>query len=81
MLHNIGSTNAIVIYCHSMVITKVIQFYNTELQYYHGVAVNYNGECFITMPPWQLRLTADLSLTQHEQHSSFQSCFKKYFFK
>jgi hypothetical protein len=53
MLYNIGYTNAIVIYCHSMVITEVIQLNNTEWQYYHGMAVNYHGKMFYNIGPWQ----------------------------
>ncbi len=32
MLYNIGNTNTMVIYFHSMVITAVILFYNGKLQ-------------------------------------------------
>jgi hypothetical protein len=46
MLYNIGYTNTMVIYCHSMVITAVILFYNTERRHYHGMAVNYSGKKF-----------------------------------
>jgi hypothetical protein len=35
-----------VIYCHSTIITKVMLLYNTELQYDHGMAVNYCGKKF-----------------------------------
>jgi hypothetical protein len=41
-----------VIYCHSKVITKVIYLYNTELWYYHGMAVNYHGKQFYNIGPW-----------------------------
>ncbi len=37
-----------VIYCHSMVITKV---YNTEWWYYHGMAVTYRGKEFYNIGP------------------------------
>jgi len=42
----------VVIYCHSMVITKVIYLYNTEWWYYHGMAVNYHGNKFYNIGPW-----------------------------
>ncbi len=46
MFYNIGFTYTMVIYCHSMVITTVIWLYNTEWQYYHGMAVNYRSKKF-----------------------------------
>ncbi len=41
----------VVIYCCSMVITKVILFDNTEWKHYHGVAVKYHGEKFVKLTP------------------------------
>jgi hypothetical protein len=35
-----------VIYCHSIVITKIILLYNTEWRYDHGMAVNYCSKKF-----------------------------------
>ncbi len=46
MLYNIGFTNTMVIYCHSMVIAEVLKLYKTEWQYYHEMAVNYHGKMF-----------------------------------
>ncbi len=43
--------NIVVIYCHSMVITKVIYLYNTEWWSYHGMAVNYHGKKFYNIGP------------------------------
>jgi hypothetical protein len=54
MLYNIGYTNTTVIYCHSIVFTKVMLLYNTELQYDHEMAVNYCGKNFITLGPGSL---------------------------
>jgi len=34
------------IYCHSVIITKVIEIYNTELWYYLGIEVNSSGKKF-----------------------------------
>ncbi len=43
-----------VIYCHSMVFTAIIMFYNTGWQQYHGIAVNYHGKKFYNIgPKWQ----------------------------
>ncbi len=41
-----------VIYCHSMVFTIIIMFYNTEWQYDHGMVVNYRGKKFYNIGPW-----------------------------
>ncbi len=40
------------IYCHSVVITVAILFYNIEKQIYHGMAVNYDRKTFYTIDPW-----------------------------
>ncbi len=40
-----------VIYCHSMVFTVIIMFYNTESRYGHGMAVNYRGKKFYNIGP------------------------------
>jgi hypothetical protein len=40
MLYTIGYINTMVIYCHSIVITKVLWLYNTELWFDRGMAVN-----------------------------------------
>ncbi len=40
-----------VIYCHSIVITKVMLLYNTEWQYDHGMAVNYCSKTFYDIWP------------------------------
>jgi hypothetical protein len=42
---------SIVIYHHSLLITIVILFYNTELQQYHGLAENYHGLKFYNISP------------------------------
>ncbi len=52
MLYNIGYTNTVVIYCHSTVINKVMLLYNTEWQYDHGMAVNYQGKKFYNIGPF-----------------------------
>ncbi len=44
MFYNIGYTNTTVIYHHSTVITKVMLLYNTEWQYDHKMAVNYQDK-------------------------------------
>jgi hypothetical protein len=36
-----------------MVNTKLIWLYNTERQYYHGMAVNYRGKKFYNIEPWR----------------------------
>jgi hypothetical protein len=41
-----------VIYCHSMVFTAILMFYNTELQYNHGMVVNYRGKMFYNIGRW-----------------------------
>jgi hypothetical protein len=41
-----------VIYCHSMVFTAILMFYNTGWQQYHGMAVNYHGKKFYEIGPW-----------------------------
>ncbi len=46
MLYNISYTNTMIIYCHSIVITKEMLLYNTERRYDHGMAVNYSGKKF-----------------------------------
>jgi hypothetical protein len=33
-------------------ITAILMFYNTEWQYDHGMAVNYNGKKFYNNDPW-----------------------------
>jgi hypothetical protein len=42
-----------------VVFTATLMFYNTGLQQYHGMAVNWHGKCFITLAPggrkWQLK--------------------------
>jgi hypothetical protein len=40
-----------VIYCHSMAITMVILFYNTECHQHHIMVINYTGKFFITLAP------------------------------
>jgi len=40
-----------VIYCHSMVFTLIIMFYNTEWWYDHGMAVNYRCKKFYNIGP------------------------------
>ncbi len=40
-----------VIYCHSMVFTAIVMFYNTEWWYNHGMAVNYCGQKFYNIGP------------------------------
>ncbi len=40
-----------VIYRHSIVITKLILLYNTVWQYDHGMAVNYRGKKFYNIGP------------------------------
>jgi hypothetical protein len=35
-----------VIYCHSFIITNLIEIYNTELWYYLGIEVNSSGKKF-----------------------------------
>jgi hypothetical protein len=40
-----------VIYRHSIVITKVMLLYNTEGWHDHGMAVNYCAKSFITLGP------------------------------
>jgi hypothetical protein len=39
------------IYCHSMVFTVIIMFYNTEWQYDHGMAEKYSGKKFYNIGP------------------------------
>ncbi len=41
----------VAIYCHSMVITKVIQLYNTEWWYCRGMMVNYHGKKLYNIAP------------------------------
>ncbi len=40
-----------VTYCHSMVCTAILVFYNTGWQQYHGMAVNYHGKKFNNINP------------------------------
>jgi hypothetical protein len=44
--------NTLVIYFYSMEITKAIWLYNTELWYYHAMAVIYRSKMFYNMDPW-----------------------------
>ncbi len=41
-----------VIYCHSMVISKVIKLYNSEWQYNHVMVVKYRGKKIYNIGPW-----------------------------
>ncbi len=43
-----------VFYHHSTVITKVMQLYDTEWQYFHGMAVNYSNKKFYNTGPGSL---------------------------
>ncbi len=52
MFYNIGYANAIVIYCHFTVITKVMLLNYTERQYDHGMAENYCNKRFDNIGPW-----------------------------
>ncbi len=40
-----------VIYCHPIVITVVILFYNTEWQQYYGMTINYCGKKLYNIGP------------------------------
>ncbi len=51
MFYNIGFTYTTVFYYHSTVITKVIELYYTEWQYYRGMAVNYHSKMFYNIGP------------------------------
>jgi hypothetical protein len=60
MFYNIGYTNTVVIYCHCMVISKLIKLYITEWQYYHRMVVNYCSKMLFNIGPrlfWSKTLT------------------------